>query len=72
MKELDGQIIGPAGFSVPIGSTLRDCEQLIVRKYNAIASNLPELLNGSDLSTEQMYLYKICQTMISHDLSINQ
>lgn len=65
MKQLDGKTSGPAGFSGPIGAALQNCEQLPICKFDAITSQLPELLMVSDLSTDQKYLYEICQSIIN-------
>lgn len=66
MKHLDGPTTtGPARFSGPIGSALRNCEQLLICKFDAIPSKLPELLTFSDQSTDQKYLYEICHSITS-------
>jgi len=63
MRYLDGKTTGPECFSGPIGSALTNCDQLAICKFEPIAGKLPEL-TCSDLSTDQRYLYEICESVI--------
>ena len=69
-RHLDGKTTGLEGFSGPIGSDLVNCEQLPIVKFTAIADKFPEL-TCSELSTDQIYLYEICQSIIMGPVAKN-
>lgn len=60
-QQLDGQTTGPKGFSGPIGKQLEKCEDMEIINYKKIESQLPQI-NFEGLSTDQKYLFEICQT----------
>lgn len=62
LQKLDGHTIGPYTHSGPIGSLLPACEKMTVVKFKAIKTNLPNV-DENDLSTDQQYLFKICQAI---------
>lgn len=65
LQHLDGHTTGPYGYSGPIGKALVTCEQLPATAFHPIQSeNLPELV-PDDLSTDQKYLWDICQAVMS-------
>lgn len=64
LQLLDGDTKGPYTFSGPIGSRLADCEKLPVVQFKSMEIELLEL-DKKDLSTDQQYLYLICQTITS-------
>lgn len=68
LEHIDGTTAGPHAFSGPIGKALMKCEELPVVNYQPIESNLPEI-PIADLSTDQQYLLKICQAVISGNCS---
>ncbi|KAE8746239.1 hypothetical protein FOCC_FOCC007111 [Frankliniella occidentalis] len=66
-EHIDGGTSGPKSFTGPIGSQLSDCENLPVVKFAGFPScQLPdEVIDCTKLSTDQCYLYKISQAVIS-------
>lgn len=65
---IDGPTKGPSAFSGPIGSSLKSSVQLPLVKYKKIPSNLPVLhhdMKTNELSTDQRYLYEMCQAVSS-------
>lgn len=70
LSHLDGQTTGPRALSGPIGKALQQCEKLPVVKFNRINSTLPDI-PSRDLSTDQKYMYDICQAIITGTCSEN-
>lgn len=68
---LDGSTSGPKAYSGPIGKELAVCETKTPVPFCAVAGNLPELPENvvNELSTDQSYLYEICQAIISGSCS---
>jgi len=66
-EHLDGSTTGPRSFSGPVGTQLQYCETMPKVEFVPIESNLPVLPDSvvQDLSTDQKYLYDICQTLNS-------
>lgn len=64
MNYLDGDTSGPRGFSGDIGKSLANCNSLPVQQFQPIDSEIPIILK-LDLSTDQQYLYDMCQTIVS-------
>lgn len=63
-EHLDGKTTGPRSFTGVIGEALKDCENLPVVQFTPIACELPEITKSrSDLSTDQLYLYEICDAV---------
>lgn len=64
---LDGCTSGPREYSGPIGKQLAGCENRTAVTFCAVAGNLPELPKTvvDELSTDQKYLYEICQAIAS-------
>ena len=65
IEKLDGGTTGPNAFSGPIGSSLTGCEELTIIKYVPVELNNCPNLDGIELSTDQKYLYEICQAISS-------
>ena len=66
-EHLDGSTTGPRSFSGPVGAQLQHCETMPKAKFAPIESNLQVLPDSvlQDLSTDQKYLYDICQAITS-------
>lgn len=63
-EHLDGKTTGPRSFTGVIGKALKGCENLPVVQFTSIACELPEISKSrSDLSTDQLYLYEICDAV---------
>jgi hypothetical protein len=65
---IDGPTTGPSAFSGPIGKSLKNSVDLPIVKYKKITSNLPSLsrdMKTNELSTDQRYLYEMCQAISS-------
>lgn len=62
LRYLDGETKGPVSFSGPIGKLLELCEKLPVVNFKKIETELPNV-NLAELSTDQKYLYLICQAI---------
>ncbi|KAJ6617794.1 hypothetical protein Bhyg_17838, partial [Pseudolycoriella hygida] len=63
---IDGKTLGPHQFSGEIGSKLGDCVNLPIVKFERVTTKLPNLTNDmqiKDLSTDQKYLYEICEAI---------
>lgn len=62
---LDGRTSGPTEYSGPIGKELAVCENKTTVSFCAVAGNLPDLSENvvEVLSTDQKYLYEICQAV---------
>ena len=58
MQKLDGGTQGPDVFSGIIGKALKTCEQLPVVQYSAIMLENCPSLDGTDLCTDQQYMYR--------------
>lgn len=65
LQKLDGPSTGPSGYSGTIGKALETCENLPVVSFNPIQSGNFPVLVPDDLSTDQKYLWDICQTVTS-------
>jgi len=65
MQYLDGTTSGPRSFSGIIGAALAHCETLTIIQFEVITTQLPEINKKirKDLSTDQQYLYDICQAV---------
>jgi len=63
MQKLDGGTQGPDVFSGIIGKALKTCEQLPVVQFCAIMFENCLSLDGADLSTDQQYMYDMCQAI---------
>jgi hypothetical protein len=59
---LDGSTSGLRAFSGPPGKQLADCEKLPVVVFAPISSDLPNLAD-LDLSTDQKYMYDMCEAV---------
>lgn len=59
--KIDGKTSGPNAFSGSIGQKLKNCHLLPVVNFVPIAVNLPQV--PDDISTDQKYLYDICQAV---------
>nr|CAH7763285.1 unnamed protein product [Callosobruchus chinensis] len=59
---LDGRTTGPTQHLGPIGKMLENCETRPVVNFVPVVGFLPEV-NLDDLSTDQQYLYKMCQVV---------
>ncbi|XP_050527619.1 uncharacterized protein LOC126897791 [Daktulosphaira vitifoliae] len=70
-NHLDGKTSGPIGFSGSLGKQLEICHKLPVVKFVRIEGNLPFLKNEVDLSSDQKYLFEICQSISSGKCSID-
>lgn len=62
LQNLDGGTKGPTLYSGPIGSLLTSCEKMPAVKFKVIKTTLPNV-DEDELSTDQQYLYKICQAI---------
>lgn len=62
-EHLDGTTTGPGSFTGPLGNKLKDSENLLLVRFQAIQCNLPEISNTND--TDQRYLFEICQAISS-------
>lgn len=62
---LDGASTGPRSFSGPLGKVLRDCERLPIAVFESIDFNRSLDLSDvrDELSTDQKYLWDICQSI---------
>ena len=64
MNMVDGQTTGPSTFSGPIGKKLGDCEKLPTIAFEPIpATWVSEIQKTNDLSTDQKYLFEICDAV---------
>ncbi|KAK3925274.1 MAU2 chromatid cohesion factor-like protein [Frankliniella fusca] len=70
-EHIDGVSKSPNTFAGDIGKLLPDCEKLPVVKFENFAScQLPSgVINPTQLSTDQSYLYKISEAVISGQCS---
>lgn len=64
IKTINEDTSGPKGFTGPAGKSIKDCKKLLVVEYKAIKADLPEI-NVKFLSLDQLYLYKMCQAVLS-------
>lgn len=64
---LDGKTSGPQTYSGTIGLALENCEKKPIVHFQKIDGELPELLT-KDLSTDQLYLYKIVSAVTVGEL----
>lgn len=67
IKTIDGDTSGPIGvlyFTGPIGKSIKDSKKHLVVEYEDLKSDLPEI-NVKSLSSDQLYLYKMCQAVLS-------
>lgn len=65
VQNLDGSTTGPHGYSGTIGKALETCENLPVVSFHPIQSENFPILVPDDLSTDQKYLWNICQSVTS-------
>lgn len=70
LEALDGVTAGPRAFSGTIGKSLVNCEQLPVAMFQKIEADLPQI-TSKDLSTDQQYLYEICDSVIKGYCSLD-
>lgn len=70
-EHLDGTTTGPQSFTGPIGKALKDCEQLPLVPFESINCTLPDVTNNKDLSTDQLYLYDMCEAISSGSCAEN-
>nr|CAH7728928.1 unnamed protein product [Callosobruchus chinensis] len=61
-EHLDGRTTGPTQHLGPLGKMLENCETRPVVNFVPVVGFLPEV-NLDDLSTDQQYLYKMCQVV---------
>ncbi|CAH1110847.1 unnamed protein product [Psylliodes chrysocephalus] len=66
LQKQDGHTKGPYQYSGEIGSLLENCEKRPIVSFSKIETDLPDT-NYKDLSTDQQYLYRICQA-VSDDI----
>lgn len=73
IKHLDGKTSGPNAFCGAIGKALTNCEKLPIVNYDTISSQFPKI-DKMDLSTDQQYLWDICQCVTNGNcpLSLSQ
>jgi hypothetical protein len=65
LQKLDGRTSGPKAFTGPIGKRLTNCEDLPVVPFASITfENCPDI-TSADLSSDQQYLYAMCQAVSS-------
>lgn len=64
MEELDGGTEGPEAFSGEIGKSLKHCTEYPIVKFKTRHCELP-IIDKKDLSTDQSYLYDICNSISS-------
>lgn len=60
---LDGKTTGPKSYSGEIGKKLDGCEKLDIVKFSQIEGNLPTMKLQQDLSSDQKYLFEICEAV---------
>lgn len=71
-QHLDGTTTGPNSFKGPIGKALANCELLPIVIFHPIQCNLPEISKSKqELSTDQLYLLEICQSINNGSLDEN-
>ena len=63
LKHLDGATSGPCVFRGVIGKAIAFCEKKPITSFQPINSDLPHDIDVNDLSTDQRYLYEICDTV---------
>lgn len=68
LYRLDGASKGPNALSGPIGKAIETCSSLPRARFNLIQIILPANINR-DLSTDQAYLFDICQVVSSGNCS---
>ena len=61
-KSLDGVTSERVRNSGPIGRALATCEKLPIKQFRSISCNLSHL-NPQELSTDQRYVYEICDAV---------
>lgn len=62
LQKLDGHTKGPYTHSGPIGHLLAECHKMAPVEFRPIKTELSQV-DENDLSTDQQYLYKICQAV---------
>ena len=70
LEHLDGVTAGPRAFKGPIGKLMANCEQLPVIVFEKIEADFPEV-TADDLSTDQQYLFDICEAVITGCCSLS-
>lgn len=63
IQHLDGATTGPQSFTGVIGKQLRNCESLPVVNYKPIQVEIPSIGKAIKLSSDQQYLYDICEAI---------
>jgi len=64
LTHFDGSTSGPRAFSGLIGKELEEFEKFPIVSYSPIVGDLPDMTNlVSDLSTDQCYLYEMCDAV---------
>ena len=58
----DGATSGPRAFTGKIGKAMSTCEKLSIIVFTPLKSELPPMI-AADLSTDQKYLYDICDAV---------
>ncbi|ESN95353.1 hypothetical protein HELRODRAFT_179421 [Helobdella robusta] len=68
---LDGCTSGPREYSGPIGKQLATCENKTTLLFQPLTGHLPDLTKNvvNELSTDQKYLYEICQAVLTGSCS---
>ncbi|ESN96663.1 hypothetical protein HELRODRAFT_163757 [Helobdella robusta] len=68
---LDGCTSGPREYSGPIGKQLATYKNKTTLLFQPLTGHLPDLTKNvvNELSTDQKYLYKICQTVLTGSCS---
>jgi len=64
INHVDGKTSGPATFTGPIGSKLRDCDKQAICDFSAIPSEVITI-DSNELSTDQQYLLQIYNAVSS-------
>lgn len=67
-EKVDGGTTGPTSHSGPIGKMLTNCENLPVTNFKSMNCSLPTI-DKSELSTDQKYLFLICEAINSGSCS---
>jgi hypothetical protein len=64
---LDGSTTGPRSYSGPVGTLLQQCDKMPLAEFQKMECDIPQLPDNvvSDLSTDQRYLYEMCQAVAS-------
>jgi hypothetical protein len=71
IQQLDGGTKGPDASSGDIEKSLRTCEQLPVTNFGTTSLTNCSSLTGADLTTDQKYVYDMCQAISSGHCSVD-